>query len=42
MIGTNTVVLWGTVAREPQAEFLPSGAQEVKTGSEHEWNRKLG
>ena len=31
MISSNTVVLLGTVAREPQAEFLPSGAQEVKT-----------
>ena len=31
MISNNVVVLMGTVAREPQAEFLPSGAQEVKT-----------
>ncbi len=31
MICSNTVVLLGTIAREPQADFLPSGAQEVKT-----------
>ena len=31
MIGTNTVVLLGTVAREPQSVYLPSGAQEVST-----------
>ena len=27
----NSVTLLGTIAREPRAEFLPSGAQEVST-----------
>ncbi len=31
MICTNTVVLLGTIAREPQAVFLQSGAQEVSS-----------
>ena len=31
MIGSNTVVLLGTIAREPQAVFLASGAQEVSS-----------
>ena len=31
MIGSNAVVLLGTVVREPQATFLASGAQEVST-----------
>ena len=35
MIGTNTVVLLGTIAREPQAAFLASGAQEVSREPGH-------
>ncbi len=31
MLSSNTVALLGTIAREPQATFLTSGAQEVST-----------
>ncbi len=31
MLGSNTVVLLGTIAREPQATFLANGAQEVSS-----------
>ena len=30
-MNVNSVTMLGTIAREPQADFLPSGAQEVKT-----------
>ncbi len=29
-MNVNSVTMLGTIAREPQADFLPSGAQEVK------------
>ncbi len=35
MLNTNTVVLLGTIAREPQAVFLASGAQEVSREPGH-------